>query len=281
MRGNFWMALLVAGAVAACGGSSSNTNTTNTTTTDGGTKTDGGTTTTTDGGTTMTDGGSGGDGSGTDGGSGGGGSGTDGGTTPADGGVNPAPTKCTDLNPPMTIEGDCQGDVARWCGGADENTIRTIDCTNISLGTDTLSGVCRMFPNYGSWCAMPPGSECFISMPDDEVAFACGNSTTTAGFGCSLGINVAAGELTSSCTATTTTCTVPPQGVDFVPNCVGNNLVIACFDWAQPLYFDCLAVGGTGCSAGACTGIPAGGPCDDLFVCAAGLTCSATTGLCE
>jgi hypothetical protein len=280
MRGNFWMALLVAGAVAACGGSSSNTNTSTTTTTDGGTKTDGGTTTTTDGGTTMTDGGSGGGGSGTDGGSGGGGSGTDGGTTPADGGVNPAPTKCDDLTPPMTVEGECVGSIARWCGGEDDNTIESLDCTNVPLSGGSVSGTCGFFNGFGSWCVLPAGGGCYF--PDDQVAFACGTASgQTAGFGCQVGINAAAGALESTCVTTTTTCTVPGPTEEFMPVCSGNNLVANCLPWGQPLFFDCTAMGGTGCSAGACTGMPAGAPCDDLFVCAAGLTCDATAGTCR
>ncbi len=201
--------------------------------------------------------------------------GTDAGTTTgtgADGGVQ----GCGAVTP----AGDCSGDTAQWCdssSGSDQ--LAHQDCANITKDAQgqTIGGHCAVLGAYGSWCAMAQGTQCeFTTSDGSAVDFACGDAS-----GANLG---EACDVETGCTPTSITCAYAGDGATFTPVCDGGKVVLDCTAWNQAVELSCTStsVGGTGCQNGTCVGLKAGSQCDaTTFLCAAGLTCDATSKTCK
>jgi MYXO-CTERM domain-containing protein len=170
----------------------------------------------------------------------------------------------------ITTFGECQTDDAVWCsednvdaGNSDADLIR-LQCAEF-----TEPGTCAELNDFGSWCVFQPGETCaFVSPNDDLITFGCDDGAGNQG---NAGCDIFAG-----CVNNVNSCTPVTAPARFLPTCYGDGLAVDCQAWGQPVTVDCTdaAIGGTGCSAGACQGIAAGGDCDDsIYLCADGLVC--------
>ncbi len=239
---------------------------------------DGGTPTDTDAGVSATDGGAD---------PGGGGS--------ADGGSSVGPSVGPHEGEPcsahaVTEAGDCIGTVSRWCD-LETNTIAVLDCGDPGIG-----GTCVFEGNSTVNCAVPESSPCSTFLADGSfMLFACGEAgAIDPALAC---------DLSTGCTPSSATCVPAVESactgddqctanercyIDagetvgycvYRPQCQGDELVIDCTPGKQAQLWNCLEQGGSGCSGGACIGMPQGGLCDAEFRCGAGLTC--TDGSCQ
>lgn len=162
----------------------------------------------------------------------------------------------------VTASGECRGNDAVWC---DDDELISLACDD-ALATG-IDGTCTMAGSFGSWCAVAQGRKCAFERSDSQsmVVFVCG------GVGSGLACDVDDG-----CVSGGAACVPPASGQSFTTSCMGSRLVIGCTQWGQKVTQSCLGgdIGGTGCSAGACTGIAAGRTCDAARRCATGLTCT-------
>lgn len=154
----------------------------------------------------------------------------------------------------VTLAGSCAGNVLTYCDPA-EGLVRTVDCATTNQLCDEINA------SYGFDCAQPVGAECL----GRDGVFLCAGTNPA----CLIAPNATSGQVTL-CRDNVGTCT---PSADFVPVCLNATTLAADCTQGQPLGYDCVAVGGTGCTAGACVGITAGNLCSDLTRCAAGLTC--------
>jgi hypothetical protein len=155
--------------------------------------------------------------------------------------------------------GACAGSSAEWCDGS-ATTPTTLDCATLATG-----GTCATVTGLGAWCAAPVGQKCLVTGHEARGAvLSCGTGACDADLGC---------------VAATATCT---PSSSFAATCQGDLLVTDCTAWGEPVVKSCTgsAVKGTGCSAGACVGVPAGSACSAKVQCAAGLSCNAS-GVCD
>jgi uncharacterized protein (TIGR03382 family) len=169
----------------------------------------------------------------------------------------------------ITLEGECQGNVAVFCGNDD--TLARIDCGNFAFGDNqTQAGTCEFYDNWGSWCAFDDGAACGFTLSGGGTQnFACSSPES----GCFAGV----------CAPNKGVCT--PDGEDTPPACSGNSLA-TCAPWAQRIeQLNCNGqineagdLLGATCEGGVCEDAPVGGPCATGVVeCEAGATCVGAT----
>jgi MYXO-CTERM domain-containing protein len=170
----------------------------------------------------------------------------------------------------VTQLGECDTTDAIWC--SEENVASAnsdADLIRLQCGAFTEPGTCDVLGDFGSWCVFQPGEACaFLDANDDLITFGCDDG---AGNGANSGCDLFAG-----CVEGVNACTPVEAPGRFLPTCYNNNLAVDCQAWDQPLTVDCTnaAIGGTGCTAGACQGIAVGNDCDDsIYLCADGLIC--------
>lgn len=161
----------------------------------------------------------------------------------------------------VTASGECRGNDAVWC---DDGELIELPCDN-ALNTG-IEGTCTVAGSFGSWCAVGQGRQCAFERPGSRALtlFVCGPGS---GLAC---------DVDDGCISGGAACVPPAAGQSFATSCMGSRLVVGCSEWGQKVTQSCLGsdIGGTGCSAGACTGIPAGRTCDGVRKCATGLTCT-------
>ncbi len=164
----------------------------------------------------------------------------------------------------------CNGTVAQWCSGTQASTL---DCSMLrDVGGALSGGQCSTGASFGAWCAVGMGKTCVLGGQARNGYLYCGDATgPSATLGC---------DLDNGCTPSTATCT---SDAGSAPTCQGDQLVVDCTAWGQPVVHSCTsaAIGGTGCQAGACVGIPDGRPCGATLQCAAGSACNPTSQVCE
>src|SRR5450432_3758625 len=91
--------------------------------------------------------------------------------------------------PMLEQTGACDGNVAKWCEGAN-TTATTFDCT-------TVGGTCATDPSLGAWCAVPVSTPCTIAGNDRSGYLYCGDATgVSAALAC---------DLDTGCTSSTAT----------------------------------------------------------------------------
>jgi len=159
----------------------------------------------------------------------------------------------------VTFEGECNGQLLRYC---DEGDLIEVDCAD---GVTDGGYVCSLISiDYGYNCAAPAGAECIF---EDEQEGVYADFCTGMQAGC-----LVSGD-TSQCTAGIGPCTEENIGV-----CAGGRLLVDC-QAGQPWLLDCAAAGGM-CGADHCVITTHGSACDDeTLVCGSGLTCD-ETGTC-
>jgi hypothetical protein len=190
----------------------------------------------------------------------------------------------------VTEAGDCLGTVSRWCD-LETNTIAVLDC-----GAPAIGGTCVFEGNSTVNCAVPESSPCSTFLADGSfMLFACGEAgaidptlACDLSTGCTPSSATCVPAVESACTSDAQ-CTVnercyieagePVGYCVYRPQCHGDELVIDCTPGKQAQLWNCLEQGGSGCSGGACIGMPQGFLCDAEFRCEAGLTC--TDGSCQ
>jgi hypothetical protein len=168
------------------------------------------------------------------------------------------PPVTADMCPDFPGVGKCDSTTAEWCDAtSDMGPPATLNC-------GALGGTCGMNDALGAWCAVPMGTKCTIDGQDRSKYLYCGDASgPTSGLAC---------DLDQGCVTSSATCTPGGQ----VPTCSGNDLVVDCTAWGQPVQRDCMALGGTACMNGACVGVGADAGCDATVQCGNGLACDST-----
>lgn len=166
----------------------------------------------------------------------------------------------------LTYEGECDGETVRWCqdGNAEE-----ADCTAM-FPAEAATGTCEYISaEFGYWCAVQPEDTCVFSSGDQVIVAFCTGTEP----GCILS------GAAQACRENIGACTEADEGA-----CDDNGILIVGCSEGQPVGFDCVIDGGS-CSTDRCIDQGVGGVCGTVgsveFTCAADLTCSPDTGLCE
>jgi hypothetical protein len=168
------------------------------------------------------------------------------------------------LCPNFPASGQCDDNTVHWCGPTmDGQTPAGFDCgiVNASCATDD---------NFGAWCAAGPGAPCVVNNTMGRAGYLfCGDAHgPSAALAC---------DLEQGCVQGSGSCM---PGMATAPTCQGNQLVVDCTPWGQPVVHDCIGLGGTGCSMGHCvTDVPDAG-CSGTIQCDTGFVCDPTTKTC-
>jgi hypothetical protein len=175
----------------------------------------------------------------------------------------------------VTYFGECLGTVALFCGDNENDPqadLVAYQCGDLN-GDGEATGSCHVFDELGAYCTFREGEACVIAVEvngqSSNKTFACHEADNpTKELFCNLD--------TGLCEVSSTAC---PDDAEYV--CDGNRLN-SCGEIA--LSWDCTStdVSGTGCSNGACIGIPEDEGCNTTtFLCADGLYCDSETNSCK